>query len=230
MRKFRKLLLATLLVLSVAASSVPVQSIIGTSEVVQAANIKLSKSSLNLYVGKSATLKVRGVKSRVKWSSSNKSVATVTSKGKVTAKKAGSTTIKAKVGKKTLKCKVTVKEKENTNKLVYEDSCIRVYFTGIKKEEYVNFLSVGLVIENLSNYKMLISDEDTAVNGIMARDALAVEIMPGKKAVTTFDLWDDSVDNIPQSDIVSIETKFRVWNEDSEDDSYYITDSVDLLK
>ena len=230
MRKFRKLLLATLLVLSVAASSIPVQSIIGTSEVVQAANIKLSKSSLNLYVGKSAKLKVRGTKSRVKWSSSNKSVATVTSKGKVTAKKAGSTTIKAKVGKKTLKCKVTVKEKENTNKLVYEDSCIRVYFTGIEKEEYVNFLSVGLVIENLSNYKMLISDEDTAVNGIMARDALAVEIMPGKKAVTTFDLWDDSVDNIPQSDIVSIETKFRVWNEDSEDDSYYITDSVDLLK
>ena len=110
MRKFRKLLLATLLVLSVVASSIPVQSIIGTSEVVQAANIKLSKSSLNLYVGKSATLKVRGTKSKVKWSSSNKSVATVSSKGKVTAKKAGNTTIKAKVGKKTLKCKIAVKE------------------------------------------------------------------------------------------------------------------------
>ena len=110
MRKFRKLLLATLLVLSVVASSIPVQSIIGTSEVVQAANIKLSKSSLNLYVGKSATLKVSGTKSKVKWSSSNKRVATVTSKGRVTAKQAGNATVTAKVGKKALKCKVTVKE------------------------------------------------------------------------------------------------------------------------
>ena len=228
MIKLKKTLSMTLLVLAVAVQSVPFNNAIGTNEVVQAASVKLSKSSLILDVGKSATLKVTGTKSKVKWSSSNKKIATVTSKGKITAKMAGSTTISAKVGKKTIKCKVTVKE--NINKLVYEDSYIRVYFTGIKKGEYENFLNAGLVIENLSNYKMMVSDEDTAVNGIMARDALAVEIMPGKKAVTTFDLWDYGVDDIPKSDIISIETKFRVWNEDSEDDSYYITDTVDLLK
>lgn len=228
MRKLKKLLSATLLALSIVASNVPIQNIFGANEVVQAASVKLSKSSLTLYVGKSSTLKVTGTKSKVKWSSSNKNIATVTSKGKVTAKMAGAATISANVGKKTLKCKITVKE--NINKLVYEDSYIRVYFTGIKKGEYENFLNAGLVIENLSNYKMMISDEDTSVNGIMARDALAVEIMPGKKAVTTFDLWDDGVDDIPKSDIISIETKFRVWNEDSEDDSYYITDTVDFLK
>ena len=110
MRKFKKLLLTVLLALAVVASSVPIQSIVGANEVVQAANIKLSKSTLNLYVGKSATLKVSGTKSKVKWSSSNKRVATVTSKGKVTAKMVGKATISAKVGKKTLKCKVTVKE------------------------------------------------------------------------------------------------------------------------
>ena len=77
MRKFKKLLLTVLLALAVVASSVPIQSIVGTNEVVQAANIKLSKSTLNLYVGKSATLKVSGTKRKVKWSSSNKRVATV---------------------------------------------------------------------------------------------------------------------------------------------------------
>ena len=41
------------------------------------------------------------------WKSANKKIATV-KKGKITAKKAGKTTITAKVGSKTLKCKVTV--------------------------------------------------------------------------------------------------------------------------
>ena len=72
---------------------------------------KLSKSKVTLYVGKSTTLKVKNSKKKVKWSSTKKSVATVTSKGKVKAKKKGTAYIKAKVEKKTLKCKVTVKEK-----------------------------------------------------------------------------------------------------------------------
>lgn len=72
---------------------------------------KLNKNKLTLYVGKKATLKVKNTKKKVKWSSSKKSVASVTKKGKVTAKKKGKTTITAKVAKKKLKCKVTVKEK-----------------------------------------------------------------------------------------------------------------------
>lgn len=76
---------------------------------------KLNKKKLTLYVGKKATLKVKNTKKKVKWSSSKKKVAKVTKKGKrtakVTAKKKGTTNIIAKVGKKKLKCKVTVKEK-----------------------------------------------------------------------------------------------------------------------
>ena len=49
------------------------------------------------------------VKGKVKWSSSNKKVATVNSKGKVVAKKKGTAKISAKVGGKTYRCKVTVK-------------------------------------------------------------------------------------------------------------------------
>lgn len=72
---------------------------------------KLNKTRLTLYVGKTATLKVKNSKKKVKWSTSKKAVATVSKKGKVSAKKKGTATITAKVAKKKLKCKVTVKEK-----------------------------------------------------------------------------------------------------------------------
>lgn len=111
MRKLKKLLLSILFASIVVSASCPIQNIVGMQDVVQAASVKLNKSALSLNVGQSSTLKVSGTKSKVTWSSSNKSIATVSSKGKVTAKQAGSATIKAKVGKKTLKCKVTVKER-----------------------------------------------------------------------------------------------------------------------
>ena len=62
---------------------------------------KLNKTKVTLQVKKTATLKVSGTKSKVKWSSSNKSIAIVSSSGKVTAKKPGEATISAKVDKKT---------------------------------------------------------------------------------------------------------------------------------
>lgn len=71
-------------------------------------------SSKTIYKGYSYTLKVSGNTQKVSWSSSKKSVATVTSKGKVTAKKNGTAYIYAKVSGKTMKCKVTVKTKPKT--------------------------------------------------------------------------------------------------------------------
>ena len=79
----------------------------------EAASIKLNKKTATIKVGKTVKLKVKGTKKKVKWSSSKKKVATVSKKGVVKGKKAGKTTITAKVGKKKLKCKVKV---ENVNK------------------------------------------------------------------------------------------------------------------
>ena len=75
-----------------------------------AAKIRLSKKSLILGKGASYKLKVKGTKAKVKWSSTKKSVATVSKKGVVKARKTGKCYIKAKVAGRTLKCKVTVKK------------------------------------------------------------------------------------------------------------------------
>ena len=75
---------------------------------------KLSKKSATLDVGKTLTLKLKNNKKKVKWTTSSKKVATVTSKGKITAKGAGKATITAKVGSKKYTCKITVKAKTVT--------------------------------------------------------------------------------------------------------------------
>ncbi|MCR0567862.1 Ig-like domain-containing protein [[Clostridium] innocuum] len=69
----------------------------------------INKKSLTLYKKKTYTLKINNNSNKVSWSSSNKKIATVNSKGKVTAKKAGKVTITGKIGKKKYTCKITVK-------------------------------------------------------------------------------------------------------------------------
>lgn len=79
----------------------------------------LSKKKLTMSVGESKTLKVKNTKKKVKWSSGKKSVASVSKKGRVKAKKKGTAVITAKVAKTKLKCRVTVKakaSKKNTAK------------------------------------------------------------------------------------------------------------------
>lgn len=70
--------------------------------------VKLNKSKLTLQTGKTSKLKLKNTKKKVKWSSKNKKVATVSSKGVVKAISVGKTTITAKSGKKKYSCKVTV--------------------------------------------------------------------------------------------------------------------------
>ena len=73
------------------------------------AAIKLNKSKATVNVGKTLQLKLTGTSKKATWSTSNKSVAIVTSKGKVTGKSEGIARITAKVGKKKYNCTVTVK-------------------------------------------------------------------------------------------------------------------------
>lgn len=81
-------------------------------------SIKLSRKKLSLKIGSRHTLKakVKPAKAKVTWKSSQKKVAVVSSKGKITPKKKGKTTITATVRYKKMtkkaSCKVTVTEKK----------------------------------------------------------------------------------------------------------------------
>ena len=76
--------------------------------VVTVVNPKISKSKLSLTVGNTSTLKVTGGTGTIKWASADKSIATVSNKGKVTTKKAGTVKITATQNGKKLTCTVTV--------------------------------------------------------------------------------------------------------------------------
>ena len=98
MKKFKMMLSLALFTLCITLlSAAPAQ-----------AKVALNRTSLTLREGEKATLKITGTKKTVTWTSSDKTVAAVNKKGKVTAKSAGTATILAKVGKTTKKCTVTV--------------------------------------------------------------------------------------------------------------------------
>lgn len=109
--KKKNTLLSLMIVLAVIISSL---SFPGDNAFAAKKKIKLNKSTLSLYVKKTYTLKLSGVKkkSKIKWSSSSKKIATVNKNGKITAKKNGKCNIYAKYGKKKYKCKLTVKTKK----------------------------------------------------------------------------------------------------------------------
>jgi len=109
--KQAKKVLAIILTLVLSISIIPMTSVSAAKKV------KLNKTKATIYVGKTVTLKLKNNKKKIKWSSSNKKVATVTKNGKVKGKKAGKTTITAKVGKKKYRCRVTVRKKQTNRNI-----------------------------------------------------------------------------------------------------------------
>ena len=95
-------LAAMLLAVSVAAASAP--------------KAKLNKTNITISVGETYYLYVNGAVDSISWSSSDKSVATV-SKGKVTGKSVGTAVIIAKHGSTSLSCTVEVKKKGESGKV-----------------------------------------------------------------------------------------------------------------
>ena len=88
---------------------------VGSTDV-KAAAPKLNKKKATIYVGHTEKLKVNRAKGKVKWTSSQKKIATVSSRGVVKGKQAGKTTITATAGNKKLTCKVTVQNNVSVSK------------------------------------------------------------------------------------------------------------------
>ena len=108
--------------------------------------IALNKKSVTLEVGKTVTLKLKNTKKKAKWCSSKGTIASVSKKGKVMAKKAGQAVITARLGKKKYTCKITVKKKElvvpsfENNTFTKED---------YKKQLYVIFPNGKIVLDEV---------------------------------------------------------------------------------
>lgn len=88
---------------------------VGSTDV-KAAAPKLNKKKVTIYVGHTEKLQVNNASGKVKWTSSKKKIAAVSSSGLVKGKKAGKATITATVGSKKLTCKVIVKNNVSVSK------------------------------------------------------------------------------------------------------------------
>lgn len=122
MKGFKKLAVCSMAIMLGLGSPIgnSVMSDLGYAVTAEAAGkVALSSSKASVAVGGSKTISLRNASGNVKWSVAKKSVASISSNGssvKVTGKKAGTTTITAKVGKKSYKCKFTVKNAPKISK------------------------------------------------------------------------------------------------------------------
>lgn len=109
MRILKRILLTTSAAVFALTATVTPAVPLQTQVIAEAATMKISDKSLSLREGDTWKLKVTGKgKKKVKWSSSDTSVVKVSKSGNVRAISEGNGTIKARVGKKTLKCRVYV--------------------------------------------------------------------------------------------------------------------------
>ena len=136
MRTFKKLILSLIVALSLVTVLQTITPELPITNVVQASSIKISKTKYTMNKGEKYTLKIKGTKKSVKWSSSNKKIATINSKGKVTAKKKGTVTITAKVGSKKYKCKIKVETPKinKTRKTLYINNTYTLKISGTSQQ------------------------------------------------------------------------------------------------
>ena len=154
------------------------------TESVNAATPKLNKTKITLAVGKSTNLKVSGTNKKVKWSTSEKTIVTVSQKGKVTGKNAGTATITAKVGKQSFQCKVTVKATLNRKTAT------------IAKNGSIKLSLKGAIVKsfNSSNKKIAtVSKEGKVVAKRKGKATITVVDTNGKKYICKITVEDPSL-------------------------------------
>ena len=176
----------------------------GSITVEAASKVKLNKKKATLYVGETLKLKVQGTKSKVEWSSNKKSVATVSSKGKVTAKKKGTATITAKVDGKKYNCKITVKNPYLNKKSI-----------SLTEEETFNLKLTGSSVKtwSSSNTSVVMVDANGKVTAVGAGTA-TITAKVGKKKYKCKITVKKNI--IPITDVVLDKTELNMEIGDSE--------------
>jgi uncharacterized protein YjdB len=159
MKKISVFLVGILLIGLVAVQPAPISA---------AAKIKLNKTKVTLYAGEVTSLSA-GV--AVNFKSSDKTVATVSQKGLVTAKKAGTATITATSGtnkKISATCKLTVKKAPKTRQITlsYKSGELNVGNTDRILIKSVKGLSSDKVTYTSSDKSVATVDKDGTITGV----------------------------------------------------------------
>ena len=167
------------------------------------AAVKLSRSAISVAKGKTTTLKVSGTTKTVKWSSSNKAIATVTQKGVVKGVKKGKAVIKAVVGSKTYKCTVTVSAARGRTATVKKSDVSKVTYKTYKEAN--NYFSMKIPNGWKVKVGIKASDEYSLINyGISVYDPknldrelyLCLMVNAGLQSEAAHNWW---VSNYPSS-------------------------------
>ena len=116
-----------------------------------AATIRLNKSVVTMEEDSTLSLKLIGASSDVKWKSNSKSVAKVSSAGKVTAINAGEAVITATYNGKKYKCKVTVVDSSVTNPTDDYDDLVSKSYEDKLRTVVRLMLSSGVATETCGN-------------------------------------------------------------------------------
>ena len=124
-----------IVILAMLAILIPLFGISAGTVTANAATVKLNTTKKTLLIGNTYKLKVKNATKAVTWTSSNPKIASVSEKGLVTAKRAGTTTITAKVGKKKLTCTVKVIAMQKA----YENRTIRLINKERRKYGFASF-------------------------------------------------------------------------------------------
>jgi len=158
------------------------------AKIINVSNVSLNKTTLELTEGDSETLTAtiapeNATNKKVTWSSSDKSIATV-SDGKVTAVKAGTTTITVKTedGSKTAECKVTVKAK------VYAVTGVSLNKSSLELTEGDSeTLTATITPDNATNKKVTWSSSNSSVATVSEGKITAVKAGTATITVKTED-------------------------------------------
>ena len=136
------------------------------------AAVKINKTSVSVLRGKTYNLKITGTKQKIRWTSSNKKIATVSASGKIKGINKGRCNIYAKAGNKKYTCKVTVRQPVTSIKLSKTSISVN------KGKTYT--LKVSVAPKNAANKAVVWKSSNTKIASVSSKG-----VVTAKSAGTT---------------------------------------------
>lgn len=189
--------------------------------------LNLTSDSKTISAGQKTQLKVGGVKaSKIKWTTSNKKVATVSKKGIVTGVSEGKATVTGKYRGVKFTVKFTVLPlSKKYNKLLCEDDNISIYLEKIENGK------IFLKFENNSSNDFKISSEYITLNdeSYYRSNVSYTEIYSGLSRSVRLELYGDDYDAIPYSfSSGNLSAQFNYWDYSSDYTDEWIDEKINF--